>query len=261
MTAAIPSVTVGTVETALAATIGRRRSLRLLAEHLAAHPDVLTVGPTSTLGVLDRFVIALVEAGAPMATIHPECGRCGRQRRWHARTPGGGQCSACWARTHREPCFACGRQRNVNHRDPEGRPTCYWCVEAARRRHRLEELSAEVVATVVAAQPRADPEAVAGVVERMTPDGRDRLKLARLVQAAADLTVPFHRQVRVARLLAELRAAGIELARGAVPGLRRPGRAAGRLPPGCPMRAVRSTMPGLRAFGQATDGTVVPALR
>lgn len=41
--------------------------------------------------------------------------------------------------------------------------------------------------------------------------GRDRLKLARLVQAATDLTLTFHRQVRVARLLAELHTAGVEL--------------------------------------------------
>ena len=200
-----------TIEAVLEATARSSRARRLLAEHLAARPDALTAGPTSTLPVLDRFVVALAVAGGPVRTVHPMCGRCGRQRRWHARIPGGGQCTACWARTHREPCSACGRQRNVNHRDPEGRPTCFRCVEAARRRRRLEELSAEIVATVVAAQPRADRNAVASVVERMTPDGRDRVKLARLVQAAADLTAPFHRQVRVARLLAELRAAGIEL--------------------------------------------------
>ena len=85
VTAAIPSVRVEAIEAALAATIGRRRSLRLLAEHFVAHPDVLAVGPTSTLGVLDRFVVALAEAGLAVATIHPECERCGRQRRWHVR--------------------------------------------------------------------------------------------------------------------------------------------------------------------------------
>jgi hypothetical protein len=211
VTVAIPSLTVETIEAALAATIGRRRSLRLLAEHLEAHPDALTAGPTSTLGVLDRFVVALADAGAPISAIHPACERCGQRRRWHARTPGGGQCAGCWARTHREPCSDCGGQRNVDHRDDRGRPICYRCAEAAKRRSRLGELTAEIVAVVLASQPDAPPASISAAVERLTPDGRDRVRLARLVRLAADLAVPSRRQERVARLLNALRAAGIDL--------------------------------------------------
>jgi hypothetical protein len=84
-------------------------------------------------------------------------------------------------------------------------------VEAAKRPNRLDELTAEIVAMVLTSQPDAGPDMVAAAVERLTPNGRNRVSLAWLVSAAADLTVPSHRQVRVARLVAELRTAGIDL--------------------------------------------------
>jgi DNA-binding Xre family transcriptional regulator len=121
VTAADPAVTAETVGAALAAA-GSRRSLRLLAGHLAAHPDAFTVGPTSTLAVLERFVTALAEAGARVTVIHPVCEWCGRQRRWHARTAGGGQCTTCSARTHRAACSACGKPRRADRCDARGPP-------------------------------------------------------------------------------------------------------------------------------------------
>lgn len=85
-----------------------------LADHLHAHPGVLTTGPTSQPPVLDRFVDALITAGAKtITTIHPTCQDCGRTRPAHHQLPGGAViCSACSARrTSTQPCGGCGRRR------------------------------------------------------------------------------------------------------------------------------------------------------
>ena len=115
-------ITAEMASAALSAAAGSRRSLRLLADHLASHPDALTMGPTSTLAPLDRLVTALAGAGAPVTTIHPVCERCGRRRRWRIRTASGGLCSSCCARTHRAGCSTCGKPRRADRADDRAGP-------------------------------------------------------------------------------------------------------------------------------------------
>lgn len=208
-----PSLDVSSVAAALAATVGSRRSLRILADHLDARPEAFTTGPTSTLAVLDRFTTALETAGAQsIRTIHPACARCGRRRRWHARRDdGSGECGTCWARTHCLPCAVCANARRVDHRDDHGQPVCARCTEAQRRRHRLDELTARIAAVVTSADPLIGHDVIADVVDRLEPTGPGRRYLADAVGRGPALTAPVRRPARVARLLEGLRATGAAL--------------------------------------------------
>lgn len=208
------TLTAPVVEDVLSATVGSRRSLRLLAEHVAAHPDAFTNGPTSTLAVLERFTTLLIAAGAASITmIHPSCAGCGQRRRWHARLGDDtGQCSTCWARTNREPCTTCGRRRRVDHRDEHGQPECFRCTEAHRRRARLDELADEI--TVLVDDTDIFSATIAAIADRVEPNIPGRAKLADALRRGPALTVATHRPPRVARLLDELRAAGSRLPAG-----------------------------------------------
>jgi hypothetical protein len=197
---------------ALTAVARSRVSLRLLADHIARHPDALTIGPTSTLGPLDRLVAALAAAGAQVTTIHPLCERCGGRRRWHARTASGGLCSSCCARTHRAACAVCGKPRRADRHDRDGRPVCLACAEDARRAARLGELAELITAAVAAVCPATDPTVVSAILDGVAPDVPDRARLASLVRNGPGLGQPAHRQVRVARLVAELRGRGVTVA-------------------------------------------------
>jgi hypothetical protein len=206
-----PTMDTTVVAAALAATVRSRRSLGVLDRHLTGHPDVLTVGPTSTVAIVDRFVTALVDAGsARIVTVHPVCDRCGRRRRWHARTDAGGECSACWARTHREPCAECGRARRVDHREA-GQPVCLPCVRHRRRQQQLDGLTADIAEVIVAADPGVDAVAVAAAVEAVAPKVPTRAALARQLHREPDLTASAHRIPKVAQLLDRLRAGGSSL--------------------------------------------------
>lgn len=213
VTAADATIDAPVVEEVLSATVGSRRSLRLLAEHLMAHPDAFTAGPTSTLAVLERFTAALVAAGARSITmIHPTCAGCSRQRRWHARHgDGAGHCSACWARTHHDVCGLCGSPRRVDHRDAHGQPVCFRCTEAQRRRTRLDELAADIAAIVKAADNTVAVAVVVKVLDRSEPNVPGRAKLAEALGRGPSLAVATSRPPRVARLLDELRPAGSAL--------------------------------------------------
>jgi hypothetical protein len=209
VTAADPTIGAEVVPAVLAATVQSRASLRRLADHLDAHRDVFVVGPTTTLPILDRFTAALETAGAErIATIHPVCGRCGRRRRWHARTESGGECSACWSRTHREPCSVCGRARNVDHRDDHGLPVCEPCVQRQRRRQRLDGLAAEIIAGVQRADPSLDATQITAALDHLAPKVPTRAVIARQLQREPPLSTAVNRLPLVARLLGELRAGG-----------------------------------------------------
>lgn len=195
--------------------MGSRRSLRLLADHLDAHPDVFSVGPTSTLAILDRLTAALEATGAQhIRAIHPICVRCGRQRRWHARhSDSSGECGTCWARTHRQPCAVCGCARRVDHRDDDGHPVCFPCTETQRRRRLLDELASDVTTVVTAADPTV-PGVIGGLLDRLEPNGPGRRAVADALQRGPELTTVARRPPRVARLLEGLRAAGSTLPAG-----------------------------------------------
>jgi hypothetical protein len=197
----------------LEATVKSRRSLGLLDQHLAEHPDVFASGPTSTLAILDRFVIALVAAGAQrIATIHPICEGCGRRRPRHARlSDGAGRCATCWVRTHREPCALCQRARNTDHHNGAGQPICHTCMRAGLRRQRLDDLADEIVAVVGDADPTIAVDKILAVVDESEPNVADRSRLARALTIGAPLRQQTSRLPRVARFLDALRAIGSQL--------------------------------------------------
>lgn len=204
---------VSIVANALAAAVGSRRSLRILADHLDAHPDAFTSGPTSTLPVLDRFTTALAAAGAQsIRTIHPVCAACGRRRRWHAqRLDGSGECGTCWARTSRTPCAVCGRARRVDHRDSDNKAVCARCTETERRRQRLNELATHITDVVTTADPTIGHDVVADIVARVEPTIPGRRYLLDALRRGPALTEAARRPARVARLLKGLRAEGATL--------------------------------------------------
>ncbi len=207
-----PSLGTELVEAALEATAGARTTLRRLADHLDAHPEVFSTGPTSNMAVLDRFTIALAAAGSTrIATIDPICSRCGRQRRWHARVDGGGECGSCWARVHREPCSVCARPRCVNHRDADGRPVCERCMQHERRLRRLDELAAEIAGVVHRADPAVAVVDIGAALDKLAPNVPARALIARQLGAGPPLSAGVHRLAPVARLLDALRVAGAVL--------------------------------------------------
>lgn len=209
---AFPKAEASVVEAALAEAVTSRVSLRRLAGHLAAHPDAFQGGPTSILPVLDRLVVALQQGGLPVVQIHPVCDGCGRQKRWHARTATGGECTNCRAKSQRTRCSSCGRTRRVDHRDPVGQPVCASCTEAARRDATLAGLAAEIIATVREADPGLDEGAVEQAIAATARKVPGRARLVHLLAEAPNLAGARHRPVPVARFLSAARQRGIALA-------------------------------------------------
>ncbi|WP_448060614.1 hypothetical protein [Cellulomonas hominis] len=187
------------------------RRLGQLADHLHAHPDVLTTGPTSLPPVLYRFVDALITAGAKTITsIHPTCRECGRTRPAHHQLPGGAViCSACYARrTSAQMCAGCGRRRRPYARDPGGHPRCRGCTDRVRAEAKRTEVL-EQLTSVLAGQVSLDRAQVADVLAAVAPRARDLWVLAGLVaeHRLTDPGLPFV----VTRLVIALRTAGADL--------------------------------------------------
>ena len=187
------------------------RRLGQLADHLLANPGVLVIGPNSRPPVLDRFVGALVAAGAETITsIHPTCRECGRTRPAHHQLPGGATiCSACYARrTSARPCGGCGRRRRPYARDEAGHPRCRSCTDRARAE--VEQAEAlEQLTSVLTGQVSLDHAQLTGVLTAVAPRGHDLRTLARLLDEhrLTDPGLPFV----VARLVIALRVAGADL--------------------------------------------------
>ncbi len=182
-----------------------------LADHLRAHPGVLLIGPTSWPPVLDRFVEALIVAGArTITTIDPTCLDCGRTRPARKRFPGGSViCSACSARrTSTRLCAECGRPRRPYARDEAGHPRCHGCTRRARadakRREEIERLT-----SVLAVQVALDRAQILDVVTSVAPRLHDLQVLAELLDdyRLTDPEAPFV----VARLVIALCTAGADL--------------------------------------------------
>ena len=116
VTVADPILPETVVRQVLAETVPARRALPRLAGHIAAHPEVFSVGPTTTDAVVDRFTRALVAAGAQtIRTVEPVCDGCGKRRPRAARTATGGLCGSC---SHKRVCAACGQIGRSAERGP-----------------------------------------------------------------------------------------------------------------------------------------------
>ena len=213
VTAADPSMTAETVRTVLADTVTTRRSLIRLAEHLGSHPDTFEVGPTSVLPILDRFTQAMVAAGAEkIATIHPTCSGCGRRQPRNARTNAGDiLCSACSSRARIGDCSMCGRERRVATRDREGKAICDLCLLQIHRRERLDQLNQQITETLPETVRSLPAQEVIAAAGQAAPTVPLRAVLAQQLADGPALTVPDRRHVVVARLVAGLRARGVDL--------------------------------------------------
>jgi hypothetical protein len=196
---------------ALARAAGSRRALRWLADHVNTHPQVLTIGPTSTPPVLDRFVNELVDLGAvTIRTIHPHCSTCRRQIR--AKTDPDSdarRCAACSAQASRVACGRCGVVRRPYRRDSDAQVECVVCARVERRRDELDGLAAAI--TELVARTRADiaPSVVVAAVDVIAAQPHVRRRLHD--QLAAGGLEHETGEVLIARLVTELRGAGVEL--------------------------------------------------
>ncbi len=212
VTAADPTVTEELLRRVLEATVSSRRSLLGLAAHIAAHPDVFSVGPTSVTVVLDRFTRALVEAGArTIRTIDPVCAGCGRRRRRQARSPTGGLCSACAARNRNSLCTLCGHTRRVERRDGSGGAICAGCVRRRGRLRRLDDTAEQIIAVFERTGSPCAAQIVVAAIERTTPNLNARALLVEQLTSGPSPATSAHRHPIVARLLADLRAAGVAI--------------------------------------------------
>lgn len=187
------------------------RRLGQLADHLCTHPGVLATGPTSLPPVLDRFVGALVAAGAQaIRSIHPTCRDCGRTRPAHQQLPGGAViCSACYARrTSTQMCAGCGQRRRPYACDQAGHPRCRGCTDRLRAKAKRTE-ALEQLTYALAGQVSLDRAQVADVLATVAPSVRDLWVLAGLLaeHRLTDPGLPF----LVARLVIALRTAGADL--------------------------------------------------
>lgn len=207
--AAEPALPESTVLQVIDQEIGAH-SLGRLARHLQAHPDVLLTGPTSLPPVLDRFVRALIAAGAQQILVrHPECLECGRSQPARLHLDGGVLCSACQARrAGNTRCAGCGQPRRPYSRDAAGTPRCYGCVRrelaATARTDLLSQLT-----QVLAPQAVLDDATIVGVLSAIAPRPHQLRALQGLL-SAQDLTEPELPFV-LSRLVIALRAAGADL--------------------------------------------------
>ena len=191
--------------------VAEGRRLGQLADHLQANPGVLVIGPNSLPPVLDRFIGALVAAGAEtITTIHPTCLECRRNRPAHQQLRGGASiCSACYARrTSTHACAGCGQRRRPYARDQDGQPRCRGCTDRARaqteRAQALEQLT-----SVLSGRVSLERDELRGVLTAVAPRGHDLRVLAEQVadHSLTDPGLPFV----VARLVIALRTAGADL--------------------------------------------------
>lgn len=209
VTAADSSLAEEAVRQVLADVAPSRRALPRLAGHVAAHPDVFTVGPTTTVAVVDRFTRALVAAGAQaIRSIEPVCDRCGKRRPRNARTATGGLCLSC---SRKGLCAACGQVGRPARGGDGGQAICRQCAYRRRAACRLEDLTGRIVIAVIDAQPTIAPSMIVAAVERVAADAVRRGLLVEKLGAGPALATPARRHPVVAQLLAELRANGADI--------------------------------------------------
>lgn len=204
-----PALAEATVLAVIEQVAGVRR-LGQLAGHLQAHPDILTTGPTSLPPVLDRFVRALVAAGATTITvIDPTCLDCGRSRPAAQRLTEGVLCGACYARRAvKQRCAGCDRLRRPYARDEAGNPRCTGCVTRQRRDAQRADLLDQLM-SVLGEQTSLDAAAITGVLAAVAARRTDLRVLTELLAAhrLSDPVLPF----ALSRLVIALRAAGADL--------------------------------------------------
>lgn len=178
------------IEDAVTRAAAAPRTMRLLAEHVAAHPRSLTDSPTSTVAVLHRLAEHLAAAGARrISPRHPACVGCGQFRAPHMRTADGWLCSICHGRILR-PCNGCGELRRAYARATSGH-LCQSCINRQRQRERDTTITSAIVTAVrTAYAPRLADEALAGIIHAAAPRPLDRRLLATQIEAVPAVLDP-----------------------------------------------------------------------
>lgn len=203
VTAADPALTQDEIRRVLADAAPTARHLTRLAQHLRAHPDMFTAGPTTTAAVADRFTRALIAAGATtIQVIDPACDRCGRRRRRYARTPTGGLCTPC-SRTWL--CPRCGHDGRLATHPDTGDVTCRRCDYRQDTGQLLTELADQITTSLTNADPSIGAASIAAALDATVPDQHRRRVLAGQLHAGPPLADPARRHPTLARFLAELR--------------------------------------------------------
>jgi hypothetical protein len=204
-----PQLAEATVVEVLEQTVGVR-SLGRLDRHLQANPDALLTGPTSLPVVLDRFIRALVTAGAQHITvIHPNCMDCGRSQPVGHQLADGVLCAACKVRrVGKRTCAGCGLLQRPYSRDEAGNTRCQSCVQRARGNAEHTELL-EQLTVVLAEQARVDDVTITGILAVLASQ-RHQLRVLLELLAAHRLTEPGLPFV-LARLVIALRSVGADL--------------------------------------------------
>lgn len=164
--------------------------MTLLAKHVAAHPQSLTGGPTSTVPVLHRLAELLAAAGSRrISPRHPVCVGCGQCRAPHLRTADGWLCNICHGRILR-PCHGCGELRRAYTRAPSGR-LCQSCTNRQRQRERDTTITSTIVTAIrTEYTPDLTDETLARIIHSAAPRPLDRRLLARQIEAVPAVLDP-----------------------------------------------------------------------
>jgi hypothetical protein len=185
-----PHLETATIVDAVTRAAAAPRTMRLLAEHVAAHPQSLTGGPTSTVPVLHRLAEHLAAAGARrISPHHPVCVECGQCRAPHMRTTDGWLCNVCHGRIL-QPCQGCGELRRAYTRAPAGR-LCQSCTNRQRQRERDVTTTSTIATAIRAAYaPDLTDETLAGIIRAAAPRPLDRRLLATQIETVLAVLDP-----------------------------------------------------------------------
>lgn len=211
------------ISDALMITAASQRSLSRIRQHLSAHPDTFSVGPTSINGAVHRFTLALIAAGSTMITvIHPICVGCGQSRRAHSTTSRGKECATCWSRSNRAPCSRCGLDRRIAHRDADGRPRCTPCWEKEKRQAILTPIDTAITTRALANNVGLSAADIVTAIQIVAAHVPERILLRDALDNGPPLDIARCREPLVARFLQQLRCFGSALPAAICPACRRP---------------------------------------
>lgn len=158
---------------------GGRAKSRRLASFLAGRPDILTDGRSPAPRAVGDLLIALRGAGAT-AVSAPCCAECGKQLQTLQRRGQDWYCGACGVRPR--PCAACGNIRHISSRDRAGEPRCAVCPDTDAR-----DPIAVIHDVIIALDPAADLELIAGAVRSLASRPSHQKKLAWALEAQPEL--------------------------------------------------------------------------
>jgi hypothetical protein len=149
-----PQLSAGAIEDAFVMSVKVKPARRRLAAALAAEPDLLTSGRPAVPVSIQRFMRALLDAGA-FHVVLPRCAHCSGQKPLRSLDGDLRICAYCamLKAAAADPCSGCGDNRHVATRDGNGRALCQRCKPAASTEP-ADELY-EMIQAIEPGMPRA----------------------------------------------------------------------------------------------------------